>query len=453
MEHASQSRQGFLAFTVAMAASLLSIAGTEMTQFAIIAWAWHKTGSTTATGLVLIVGFVTVVLVSIFSGALVDRWNRKRTIISTDAMGAVVTAFILLLYLTQSLEIWHLAILGVALGILEAFQFPAYLASITLMVPQEQRAKANSMFQLSWNIAEIVAAALGGLLYVTIGLGGILVIDLLTSVGIMLTISLIHIPQPAKTEDAQESLSKEVVEGFRYLFRKPSVLWTVLIFTSINVGYGAYQGLFRPMILVLTSNSEEILGLALAAVGVGSVAGGAIMAAWNGPKNRIPVILLSWSVMSVFGFVVAGLGRSLPIWLIARFCAGIFSNIALSLSFAIWQDKVDESIQGRVFSIIRLLVQVSIPISAFLTAVLADYVIEPAMQPGQTLAMLFGWMVGTGKGAGMSLILVMTGIIFGVILPLLGFLMPAIRNADKQRNEPPAEAAVPTDEHAPALTQ
>jgi MFS family permease len=186
----------------------------------------------------------------------------------------------------------------------------------------------------------------------------------------------------------------------------------VLIFTSINVAYGAYQGLFRPMILALTADSESTLGLALAAVSVGSVAGGFLMTIWNGPKNRIPLILLSWSVMSVFGFVIAGLGRTLPVWLIARFCAGIFSNIALALAFSIWQDEVEESIQGRVFSIIRLLVQVSIPISAFLTALLADYIVEPAMQPGGALTSLFGWLVGTGSGA--------------------GFLMPAIRNADRR---------------------
>jgi MFS family permease len=415
-----------------MCASVLSITGTEMTQFAVIAWAWQQTHSTTATGLVTVVGFVTVVLVSIFSGALVDRWNRKLTIISTDTMGAIATAAILVLYLTDSLQIWHLAILGLSLGIMEAFQFPAYLSSITQMVAPEQRSKANSMFQLSWNLAEIAAAALAGFLFMQIGLGGVLIIDLITFALMTITIAFIRIPQPERSEEMTASLKQEIVDGFRYLFGKPSVLWTVLIFTSINVAYGAYQGLFRPMILALTADSESTLGLALAAVSVGSVAGGFLMTIWNGPKNRIPLILLSWSVMSVFGFVIAGLGRTLPVWLIARFCAGIFSNIALALAFSIWQDEVEESIQGRVFSIIRLLVQVSIPISAFLTALLADYIVEPAMQPGGALTSLFGWLVGTGSGAGMSLILIITGLIFGVAFPLLGFLMPAIRNADRR---------------------
>lgn len=144
-------------------------------------------------------------LVSIFSGALVDRWNRKLTIIATDIMGVIASAVILLLFLSDGLQIWHLVILGVILGVLEAFQFPAYFASITQLVPQEQRAKANSLFQTSWSLAEIISAALAGVLFVTIGLEGILIIDLLSFVVIIGAIAFLRIPQPEKTEEAPSS--------------------------------------------------------------------------------------------------------------------------------------------------------------------------------------------------------------------------------------------------------
>lgn len=454
MQNVSQSQKGLLSFTIAMIASVLSISGTLMTQFAVIVWAWQSTGSTTATGLVTVLAFLSVVTVSIFSGALIDRWNRKKAIIVTDAIGAMTTGLILLLHLTNSLQVWHLAILGVMMGVLEAFQFPAYLASITQMVPQEQRSRANGMFQSSWSVAEIVAGALGGILFAAIGLTGVLIIDLLTFAIIITTISLIRIPQPERTESEQCSLVQDILEGFRYLLTSSNVLWTVLIFTSVDVAFGAYEGLFRPMVLVLTGNNERILGLALAAVSVGSVVGGGLMTLWKGPKNRIPMILLCWSVMSVFGFIIAGLGRALPIWLIGRFFAGVIGTIAVVLSFAIWQDKVEESIQGRVFSIIRLVVQISIPISAFVTILLADHMVRPAMQPGQPLANILGWLFGTGSGAAMSLILVTTGAIFGVIVPLLGFLIPAIRNADKNPDQsqelvtPEPALAVASDQNA-----
>ena len=430
MSKAAQPQKKLLPFTLAMLASVLSISGTLMTQFAVITWAWEATRSTIASGLITVTSFSAVVVVSVFSGALVDRWNRKKAIILTDIIGGVMTGFILVLHLTNHLQVWHLAVLGLVLGTLEAFQFPAYLASITLMVPSEQRNRANGMFQTSWSVAEIVSAALGGILFALIGLSGVLLIDLVSFAVIVVTISLIHIPQPEQVDEEPGSLLQDIIAGFRYILVRPGVLLTVLLFTSINVAYGTYQGIFRPMILVFTNNSEQTLGFALAAVSIGSVVGGSIATVWKGPKKRIPTILLSWCVMSAFGFVLAGLGLSLPIWLVGRFISGVISMIAVTLCFGVWQDNVEEHVQGRVFGIIRLLAQGSIPISAFVATFLVQEVVGPAMQPGQSLANLVGGLFGTGEGSAMSLVMVSAGLIFGILLPLLGFMIPAIRNAD-----------------------
>ncbi|QBD77395.1 MFS transporter [Ktedonosporobacter rubrisoli] len=435
MSKASSSHTWYRPFALAMFASMLSISGTLMTQFAVITWAWQTTGSTIASGLITVTSFSAVVGVSLFSGALVDRWNRKKAIIVTDIIGGITTGLILLLHQANQLQIWHLAILGLVLGTLEAFQFPAYMASITMMVEPEQRSRANGMFETAWNLAEIISAALGGILLALIGLDGVLLIDLASFAVIVLAISLIHIPQPESTGEVPGSLLLDVVAGFRYLLVRPSVLLTVLLFTSINVAYGTYQGVFRPMVLVFTHNSEQILGFALAAVSIGNLIGGIFATIWKGPKKRIPIILLSWSVMSSFGFVLAGLGRSLPLWLVGRFMAGVLNMIAVTLSSAIWQDNVDEHVQGRVFGIIRLISQGTVPISAFLATFLVQIVIGPAMQPGQGLANLVGGLFGTGDGASMSLAMVSTGLIFGVLLPLVGFLIPAIRNLDSQGSD------------------
>jgi MFS family permease len=430
MPKALPSHPGLRPFILAMLASMLSISGTLMTQFAVITWAWQTTGSAIASGLITVTSFSAVVGVSLFSGALVDRWNRKKAIILTDIIGGVTTGLILVLHQTNQLQVWHLAILGLILGTLEAFQFPAYLASITLMVAPEQRNQANGIFENAWSVAEVVSVALGGILFALIGLVGVLLIDMASFAVIVVTISLIHIPQPEPTGEEPGSLLQDIVAGFRYLLTRPSVLLTVLLFTSINVAYGAYQGVFRPMILVFTNNSEQSLGFALAAVSIGSIVGGSIASIWKGPKKRIPTILLSWCGVSAFGFVLAGLGRSLPIWLLGRFMAGAINMIAVTLSFAIWQEQVDEHVQGRIFGIIRLLSQGSVPISAFLATFLVQVVVGPAMQPGQGLANLVGGLFGTGEGSAMSLVMVSTGLVFGILLPLLGFLIPAVRNAD-----------------------
>ncbi len=433
--HAQQPKSGLSTFAIAMIASLISLTGTQMTQFAVITWAWNTTGSTATTGLITVAIFATIVVVSVFAGALVDRWNRKLVIIITDAIGLLSSAMILFLYLTSNLQVWHLALLGIILGILESFQFPAYLASITEMVTEEQRGRANAMFQLSWSISSIVSLSLAGILFATIGISGILIVDIGTFIVIMTTISFSHIPQPDRTSVQSHSLMKEIVEGFQYILARPALLGTVLVFASINIAYGAYQGLIRPMILAFTANNALILGQALAAVAVGSVVGGILMSIWHGPKNKVPMMLIAWALTSFCEYVLIGLGRSLLFWLIVGFLQGIFSTIARTLIFTIWQANVASSIQGRIFGIIRLIVQVSIPISVLITTQLADHLIEPAMHPGKPLSHIFGGLLGTSDGSGMSLVLITMGIIFGIAFPLAGFLVPAIRKADQKTVE------------------
>lgn len=430
-----ERQKSLIPFGFAMVAFLISQAGSQMTQFAVITWAWQLTGSTVATGLMTVLDYTTVVLLSVIAGALIDRWNRKRVIIATDIAGFIASGVVLLLYTFHLLQPWHLALFGMVFGVTGAFQFPAYLASITEMVSQENRARANGMFQLTWSISGVTSVALAGILFAVIGVTGILFIDLFTFLYVIVTIGVIRIPQPEQNGDEQTgSLWQDVVEGFRYLFGRPGLLGTVLIFTSYNVAFGAYLGLFRPMVLTLTSNNEATLGLALASVGIGSILGGLLMTVWGGPKgNRIPLLLLSWCLDSFFAFVIGGLGRNLVVWLIAGFFMGFFTDVAMSPTFAIWQDTIDPTKQGRVFGIIRLVFQGSIPIATAVATFLFDRLVGPSMQAGGSLTFFFGWLLGTGTGAGMSLLLIAFGLVFGMVLPLLCFFIPVIRKVDEKR--------------------
>ncbi len=424
--------RGLLAFGIAMGSGFVSLTGTQMVQLALIIWAWDQTRSTTATGLITVASFVSVIAASIFAGALVDRWRRKYIILATDALGLVGTLVILILFRSHQFTLWHVIGLEVLLGVLEAFQSPAYLASVTEMVEEGQRTRANALYQLSWSLSTIVSASVAGFLIVGIGVAGVLAVDVASYLVILAVIAVLHIPQPVPSDGApRTSLMRDIVDGFRYLRTHPYFLATLLVFTSVNVAYGAYLGVFRPMVLALTHNDTATLGLALAAVGVGSVVGGLVMTAWKVRGDRVPPMLLGWSVMSLFAFIVAGFGRSLVVWGIAGFFQGVFNDVALALTFSIWQDKVESSYQGRVFGIVRLVVQGSIPVAVFLTSLLSDGVLEPAMRPGSPLVRALGWALGSGPGTGMALGLILIGALFGVAVPLLGFAIPLIRDADR----------------------
>jgi hypothetical protein len=135
------------------------------------------------------------------------------------------------------------------------------------------------------------------------------------------------------------------------------------------------------------------------------------------------------ALSSLLGELVLGLGNGLLVWGIGAFFSSFFIPIINGSNQAIWQAKVAPDVQGRVFAARRLIAQLSWPLATLLAGPMADYLFEPALAVGGPLAGSFGGLVGTGAGAGMSLMFVVTGLM-GVTIGLGAYAVPAIRNAE-----------------------
>ena len=153
------------------------------------------------------------------------------------------------------------------------------------------------------------------------------------------------------------------------------------------------------------------------------------MTAWGGPRRRIHGILAGWAVLGVLGIMLAGVGRSLPIWIAAAFTFNLLGPVINGCSQAIWQAKVAPDVQGRVFSTRRLIALLVTPIATLLAGPLADSVLEPAMGPAGGLGRLLGWLTGTGPGSGMALLFVAGGAVASAIA-LGAYAIPAVREVE-----------------------
>ena len=149
----------------------------------------------------------------------------------------------------------------------------------------------------------------------------------------------------------------------------------------------------------------------------------------EGPKRRVNGLLLGLTGSALLGTLVMGLGRSAPLWIAAAFMIMFVNPITNGCSQAIWQSKVPPELQGRVFSTRALIAQASQPVAIFIAGPLADQLMEPAMANGGALTPVFGWLVGTGPGAGMALVFVIAGLI-GASTSLGGYLFKAVRNVE-----------------------
>lgn len=423
---------GMRGFTLVWVGQFLSFLGTGMTNFALTIWAWKATGTATTLALVALFNIAPSILASPVAGALVDRWNRKLVMMLSDAGAGISTLAILLLFMSGKLEIWHLYLTTAFTGFFHAFQFPAYSTAISMMVSKEHYARASGMLSMAQSASGIFAPVAAGILLNYVSYGGVFLFDLASLVLALGALLLIRVPPPraAASDGKRGSLLRDSVFGFKYIFRRPGLLGLQLILFNINFTFALCFPLLAPMILALTGNDMLTLGAVQSAFGVGGVVGGILLSVWGGPKRRVHGILIGMTLSSVFGMTLLGVGREMVFWIAGAFVIMLFNPLINGSNQAIWQSKVPPEVQGRVFSARALIAQVSAPLAMAITGPLADRLLIPGMMADGSLAPVFGWLVGTGQGAGISLLYVFVGFI-NLFIGLAGYLFKQVRDVEK----------------------
>jgi DHA3 family macrolide efflux protein-like MFS transporter len=424
---------GMAGFSVVWLGQMVSVLASNMTGFALTIWMFQQTRSATAMGVMQVCFLAPFLLISPFAGAMVDRYNRKLMMMVSDLVAVTATCAILFLQATGHLQFWHLYIATIVEGLGSAFQWPAYLAAISVMIPKEQYGRANGMMSLIDSGPGVFAPILAGALLPFIGLTGILLIDIATFCLAITTLLVVTVPQPERTAEGKAgegNLLQEAAYGFKYIFARRPLLALLSTILLLNLVQGLSGGaLMAPMILSRTGDSSVALGAVESAWAIGGVVGGLLMSAWGGPKRRIRGMFLGWMVFTLFGQVLFGLGRGLVLWLPAVAIAAMSFPVSQGCSNAIWQAKVAPDVQGRVFSARRTIAWFVDPISPIMAGALADLVTEPAMRSQGWLPHAFGWLVGTAPGSGMALQYILSGVGWIVIIAAVSFI-PTVRNVE-----------------------
>ena len=448
---------GMRAFVIVWLGQVFSLLGTAMSGFGLMVWAYELTGKATVLALVGFFFITPMLIISPLAGALVDRHNLKLMMMLSDLASGLSTIAVLILYASGHLQIWHLYVTNAISGTFQAFQWPAFSVAVTTMLPKEQYGRANGMFSLAESGSGVLAPILAAGLLGFIGLGGILTLDLIMLVFALSALLIAHVPQPEVTAiglESRGSLWKESIFGFKYILKKPSLLGLQCVFMFGNFFSNISYTLLAPMILARTGNNEVVLGSVNSIGAVGGVIGGLMMSAWGGTKRKVHGVLMGWALGGLFGETLLGLGRGAVVWSIALFLSSFFGPIINSSNQAIWQAKVAPDVQGKVFSIRRLIAWVSFPMATLIAGPLADYVMEPAMRQGGSLVPIFSSLVGTGPGAGMALIIATTGL-FIILIGVGGYAVRVVRDAETllpDNDTTPAElGASPTEDWKPSL--
>lgn len=423
---------GMQKFTIIWAGETLSLFGTATTRFALLVWAYQQTGEATTTTLLGFFSFILYVLLSPIAGVVVDRFDRRLVMAFADAGSGIMTALLLLLFLTGGLQIWHLYIFEALSGAFEAFQLPAFSAATTMLVSKEHYSRASGMRSLAFSASQIIAPLLAGLILRFVGLQGVMIIDLISFGCGIVPLLFLRIPHPPpSTETKSEgNLWSNMFFGFRYIAERPGLLGLACVYVGINLAAAlTYFAIMAPMVLARTGGDALALSSVQASMGVAGILGGLWMSTRGGPKRKIHGVLLLGGISFLFGDFLMAIGRTTPVWMFAAAFGTFFVPFISGCDRAIWQSKVPPDVQGRVFSVQSLLQEMTLPIGYLVAGPLADRLLEPAMQPGGSLAGVLGSLVGTGAGAGMAVMFLGTAVL-GAVVCFGGYLFPAVRRVE-----------------------
>ena len=418
---------GFIVLWLGQAFSLL---GGSMALFAVTLWIYQRTGQATPVALLGFFNMAPMVLFGLFTGALVDRHDRRWMILMSDLASLVVTLFLISFALSGSLAMWQLYMAAFVLGTFQTFQWPAVSAAITLMVDKKHYGRAASLLEMAGMSSGILAPLLAGSLLGFVELGGVLCATALGSALAIVSVFFIELPpQRSMSEGPRSSLIREVKEGFAYLLKRPPFIGVQSTFLLGNFFFTLSYLLLGPFVLAKTGNNRMAFASVETAGAMGGLAGYGLIALLGGPRNKVFGILAGWAGSGLAGLCVIGTGLTLPFWIVGAFLGSAVGSLNYASNQALWQSKVSPELQGRVFAVRRLIAMGINPLASLAAGPLADRLLEPAMRQGGALAPTLGPIFGVGPGSGIAIIFVGSGLATSLVC-LVAWFIPLIRHAE-----------------------
>lgn len=400
--------------------------GSSMTSFALIIMLYQDSGSALTTALLSVSSYAPYVIMSIFSGAISDKWNKKTIMLVCDSFAALCTVITLILLKNGSLEIWHLYILNALNGLMNSVQSPASDVAVTLLTPEKHYQKTGGLRYFSNSLVSILTPVISAAVMAFAGIEAVIMFDLLTFAAAFFSLLIfIRIPKIQQDSEKNESILQLAQSGLVYLKNNRGILFLIIFLSGINL-IASICSATMPA-LVLSKADEAAYGIVNSCVGVFTLLGSVIATIYPEPKSRIKVIcnclLLS---MSVENFAFA-LGNNTVIWCIGSF----FGWIAIPLMSAnydvIFRSNVPKEMQGRVYSVRNTLQFFTIPLGYFSGGFLVDKVFEPLM--AATDISLLKNLFGTGKGSGAAIMFFIIGV-SGVLWCLIFRRVKALRELE-----------------------
>ena len=395
----------FLALWLTQAFSSL---GSAMTNFALVIWLYNRTGSALTTALLTVCSYAPYVLMSIFAGAISDRWNKRAVLLICDTLAAVCTLVVLYLLRTEQLVAWHLYALNALSGLMNTVQSPAADVAVTLLTPEKHYQKTSGLRSLSNSLVTILTPVFATALVTLLSVEAVIYFDLFTFAAAFLSLLfIIRIPEENKPAQKKESILSSAKTGLVWLSENQGILWLILFLAAINLIASIYNAALPALVLSRPFGGEAVLGTLNASTGIAMMLGSLLVTVLPTPKSRVKTICNTLLIsMGTENFLLS-LGRSPWVWYVGSVLGWLVIPLMNANLDVVMRSRIPTDVQGRVYSVRNSLQFFTIPLGYLLGGALVDHVFEPLM--ARTDSRLLIGLFGTGKGSGAAMLYMLIG--------------------------------------------
>jgi DHA3 family macrolide efflux protein-like MFS transporter len=338
-------------FTIIWSGQFFSILTSSLVNFAIIIWLSLQTGSAEILAFAAIAGMLPQTVIGPFTGALIDRWNRKRIMMLADTFIALCTLILALLFWFDKAELWHIFALLALRSVGSSFHMPAMQASVPLLAPSDQLTRIAGINQIIASVSQIAGPALGAMMITIWDIEYVLIFDVAGALIAVSSLFFVNIPNPEKTENSERHFLKEMKEGAMVVLRNKG-LSLVFLYSIIILFFIIPISVLFPLMTIDYFNGTGFqAGIIEAIWSVGALAGGAVMGAKVYKVNRVG--LINWSYI-LLGAAFMASGMLSPngfVWFaVLTGISGIAGAVYNSAFTGLVQTKIEPAALGRVFS-------------------------------------------------------------------------------------------------------
>ncbi len=310
-------------FLILWSTQSVSQLGSSITTFALTLWLYETTGSSLSTAALTICSYAPYVLMSIFAGALTDRFDKKKTMLVCDLFAVLCTIVVFGLFHTNQLMIWHLYALNIISGLMNTVQQPASEVAMTLIIPEAYYQKTSGLRSLSRSLISVLNPLIATALYSFAGLNGVVAADVGSFI-IAFTALQFFIQIPESKNARKESIFLLAKEGLGFLKNNPMIMTLLLFLSGINLISSAFDATLPGYVLPNPKGGQTILGIVTSCSGAAMMIGSLIVSVLPKPKDRVKIVYLTMLFsMGTENFILA-FSREPILWCIGQIIGWLF---------------------------------------------------------------------------------------------------------------------------------